>query len=369
MTFGMRDRTRAPGSCRILIPTSHGIHPAVVCKRVRRRSAWPRSVRRAPVASTDFPTPCAGSSTTPLQGAAPGIQLAVWRHGALRARPRGGQGQPGDRDGRARREHFPDRLADQAVRRGAGRSVGRSGQARSSMHPHRATCLYSRTSPHSPCASWSTTPPACMPTNPARRSRTGQPAPPGRGHRHQATPFDFPPGTAWQYSNANYVVLGAIIEQVTAKRWPRSDAPAVRAIGHDAHGLRPQRGHRARARGGIRIRGRRSTRLQNGPCVDVAQAGGAGAMRGNAEDLCRWHAALLDGRVVGDAASRAMLAPAKLRDGGWPAHRAREEDAAMVPPVRLRAVRPRHPRRQPDRAAQRFFYGFSATSPPTCRAG
>ena len=29
--------------------------------------------------------------------------------------------------------------------------------------------------------------------------------------------FDFPPGTAWQYSNANYHVLGAIIEQVTGQ--------------------------------------------------------------------------------------------------------------------------------------------------------
>ncbi|MEZ5683183.1 MAG: serine hydrolase domain-containing protein [Novosphingobium sp.] len=31
----------------------------------------------------------------------------------------------------------------------------------------------------------------------------------------QAKPFDFDPGTAWLYSNANFIVLGAVIEQVT----------------------------------------------------------------------------------------------------------------------------------------------------------
>lgn len=147
----------------------------------------------------------------------------------------------------------------------------------------------------------------------------------------QAAPFDFPPGTAWQYSNANYHVLGAIIEHVTGQ----SLADAGRTLLFDRLGMT----HTAFDHQGDIVAGRVAgyafgagdpPQLQNASCVDIVQAGGAGAMRGTADDLCRWHAALLDGRVVSAAGLRAMLAPARLRDGRpASARRAREEDAAM----------------------------------------
>lgn len=86
-------------------------------------------------------------------------------------------------------------------------------------------------------------------------------------------------------------------------------------------------------------------------------------MRGTAEDLCRWHAALLDGRVVGDAALRAMLAPAKLRDGRLAsAHRAREEDAAMGATEYGFGLLLDRATRDDSLIVQHngFFYGFSA---------
>lgn len=147
----------------------------------------------------------------------------------------------------------------------------------------------------------------------------------------QAKPFDFPPGTAWQYSNANYHVLGAIIEQVTGQPL----AGAGRRLLFDRLDL----AHTAFDHSGDIVPGRVAgyafgdgdpPRLLNAPGIDIVQAGGAGAMRGTADDLCRWHAALLDGRVVAAAGLRAMLAPGRLRDGRMAsAHRAREEDAAM----------------------------------------
>jgi CubicO group peptidase (beta-lactamase class C family) len=30
-------------------------------------------------------------------------------------------------------------------------------------------------------------------------------------------PLDFDPGTQWQYSNTNYVIIGQIVEKVTGK--------------------------------------------------------------------------------------------------------------------------------------------------------
>ena len=35
-----------------------------------------------------------------------------------------------------------------------------------------------------------------------------------------ATPASFPPGTAWQYSNTNYILLGLVMEDVTGKTAP-----------------------------------------------------------------------------------------------------------------------------------------------------
>lgn len=147
----------------------------------------------------------------------------------------------------------------------------------------------------------------------------------------QATLFDFPPGTAWQYSNANYHVLGAIIEQVAGQRL----AEVGRTLLFDRLGIT----RTAFDHSGDIVPGRVAgyafgdgdpPRLQNAPCIDVVQAGGAGAMRSTADDLCRWHAALLDGRVVNAAGLHAMLAPGRLRDGRMAsAHRAREEDSAM----------------------------------------
>jgi CubicO group peptidase (beta-lactamase class C family) len=180
----------------------------------------------------------------------------------------------------------------------------------------------------------------------------------------QATPFDFPPGTAWQYSNANYVALGAIIEQVAGQPL----AEVGRALLFDRLGMTRTAFDRNAELVSGRVAGHAFAggdppRLQNAPCVDVVQAGGAGAMRGTAEDLCRWHAALLGGRVVAAAGLRAMLAPAKLRDGRMAsAQRVREEDAAMGAAEYGFGLLLDRATRDDSLIVQHngFFYGFSA---------
>lgn len=144
----------------------------------------------------------------------------------------------------------------------------------------------------------------------------------------QEQPFDFPPGAAWRYSNANYVVLGAIIEAVTGKPLAQAFddlvfAPAgLRRTRMDGDGVvMPHRvtGYSHDERGELVL----------APPIAIAQAGGAGALLSTADELCRWHRALL-GRHLFDASYvDLMTAPGRLRDGRLSgANRFAPEDAS-----------------------------------------
>lgn len=132
----------------------------------------------------------------------------------------------------------------------------------------------------------------------------------------QDTLFDFNPGTAWHYSNANYIVLGAAIE--AAMHTP-FDAAMERLL-FQPLGLN----HTAVDRQKDVVPGRVSgygVSPDGDPghwinqSIDVWQAGGAGAMRSTVSDLLRWHQMLIGGKVLGASALGAMLAPGTLRDG------------------------------------------------------
>jgi CubicO group peptidase (beta-lactamase class C family) len=55
--------------------------------------------------------------------------------------------------------------------------------------------------------------------------------------------------------------------------------------------------------------------FENARCIEIAEAGGAGAMRSTGLDLCRWHALLLSNRLFARKYLDLMLAPGRLRDG------------------------------------------------------
>lgn len=128
--------------------------------------------------------------------------------------------------------------------------------------------------------------------------------------------FDFAPGKAWLYSNSNYIVLGALIEQATGK-------PLAAAM-HDLLFAPLALSHTALDSTGDVVPGRASGYspseaseggYRNGPPVEVADSGGAGAMRSTVADLCRWHHELLAGQVLDRRGLETMLAPGRLRDG------------------------------------------------------
>jgi D-alanyl-D-alanine carboxypeptidase len=136
------------------------------------------------------------------------------------------------------------------------------------------------------------------------------------GVARQPKPFDFEPGTAWLYSNANYVVLGAVIERVTGTPFDRAMSQLLFApLGLASLAVdTPSEVVADRASGYSPVEGR-PARFENAPYLDVSQAGGAGAMRGAASDLCRWHDALLGHRLFDPAHVDLMLTPGRLKDG------------------------------------------------------
>jgi len=146
-------------------------------------------------------------------------------------------------------------------------------------------------------------------------------------------PADFAPGTDWKYSNSGYVLLGAIIEQVTGKPWHAAIKDLVMTplaldhTGYDNGGsliARRAAGYSADADG----------HTVNAPYMSMTQAAAAGGLVSNGDDLVRWMRALHSGKVLGADSYRRMTTPAALSSGrtgdsacGLAALRVREESA------------------------------------------
>lgn len=128
--------------------------------------------------------------------------------------------------------------------------------------------------------------------------------------------FDFAPGTAWLYSNANYIVLGAAIEVATGKPFDT----ALRDLLFRPLGLPTTAVDRDEEVVPHRVSGYSTangdpSRWVNAIFPDIFQAGGAGSMRSTAGDLIRWHQAILGSEHFSPKTREAILAPGHLRDG------------------------------------------------------
>ena len=119
------------------------------------------------------------------------------------------------------------------------------------------------------------------------------------------------PGQEWEYNNGGYVMLGAIVEEVTGKAWHEvlteritgplglrtivyaGEIPDAVARGYTDAGGRQQPVHRRH--------------------MSVAHA--AGGLAGSVRDMARWAQALHHGEVVPAALYQEMIRPARLADG------------------------------------------------------
>lgn len=122
-------------------------------------------------------------------------------------------------------------------------------------------------------------------------------------------PLDFPPGTRWSYSNAGYVLLGAVIEKVIGGPWHA----AAQELLAQPLGLRDTRYGDESALIARRVAGyttdSRTRAVRNAPAISSSIPAAAGGLVSTADDLLRWMRALTDGRAVGRHGFEQMMAP------------------------------------------------------------
>lgn len=130
--------------------------------------------------------------------------------------------------------------------------------------------------------------------------------------RALAQPLAFPPGTSYEYSNAGYSLLGAIIEQLTGASWEqfaRTRLFLPQGM-YETGYILPSWGD-ARLAQGYRGEVRWGTTLEramdrDGPYWALRANGGVHA---TAYDMLRWAEALLDGRVLAAGSMDKLWAP------------------------------------------------------------
>lgn len=128
----------------------------------------------------------------------------------------------------------------------------------------------------------------------------------------------FEPGSAWAYSNTAYVLLGAVIEAVDGKLLAESLRDRLfRPVGLTATAV-DSAGDVVAGRASGYTNAAHPSGFENASFVSMSYPGAAGAMRSTTTDLCRWHQALLGGRVLSDSSIAKMLRPATLADGTIP---------------------------------------------------
>jgi len=129
----------------------------------------------------------------------------------------------------------------------------------------------------------------------------------------------FEPGTRWAYSNAGYILLGAVIEKVTGQPWHE----AMRQLLLEPAGL----AHIRYGDGAALIPGRvagystdnPAHRVENASFISSSVPAAAGGLVATADDLLRWMRALAGGHMISAKSFRAMTTPAQPIES--PAHR------------------------------------------------
>ena len=127
-------------------------------------------------------------------------------------------------------------------------------------------------------------------------------------------PLDFDPGTRWQYSNTNYVIIGQIIEKVTGK--PLIDF--LRAHIFDPLGMRSAIDQSAGHWSDADPSGYQNFAL--GPARPAIPEGNgwmyaAGELAMTAGDLALWDISLMNGTILKPASIKALTTEVELKSG------------------------------------------------------
>lgn len=129
----------------------------------------------------------------------------------------------------------------------------------------------------------------------------------------RAEPFDFEPGSSWSYNNSGYILLGAIIEQLSGMSY--ADFIATRIFGPlDMEGSSYGSAHRITPN---RVPGysREDDAWINAEYLSMSHPYAAGSLLSTVDDLARWDAAITRGALLSDSTWTRAFTPALLDDG------------------------------------------------------
>ncbi|MER6530178.1 serine hydrolase domain-containing protein [Streptomyces sp. NPDC001508] len=128
----------------------------------------------------------------------------------------------------------------------------------------------------------------------------------------------FPPGTGWRYSNTDYLLAGLLIEKVTGHTYAQEVTRRILRPLHLTHTRVPGTSVRLpepHAHAYLLRPGHKPVDITE---QNMSAAGPAGEMISTADDLTRFTAALLGGRLLGPAQQRELTTAVDLGpDGGY----------------------------------------------------
>jgi len=127
--------------------------------------------------------------------------------------------------------------------------------------------------------------------------------------RFRDKPLDFPPGTAFKYSNSGYILLGYLIEKITGQTYRQFVQENIlgplgmKSSGYDSNVeivLQHAEGY-ASGKSGLVVAG----------YVDMSIPFAAGGLYSTTEDLLRWEEGLYGGKLLSAASLTKMITPFK----------------------------------------------------------
>ena len=125
-------------------------------------------------------------------------------------------------------------------------------------------------------------------------------------------PLDFAPGSAWEYSNTNYALLGAVVAKASGMSWRRYVRTHVLArAGMTESGFAGEPAPNGELATGYMLANDGRTMLTVSPEVED----GDGGIVSTARDLAKWNAALFGGRIVSRQSFAHMVAPGPRPQG------------------------------------------------------